>query len=112
MYVEARISQFGDLLSKELDSVNRVAEDDGLVNFQLREEGVKAVDLLAFLDVGIELSNTPKGKLFHQIDGVRFGNVLLAKVLHSNGEGGTEQADLMGLVTEINNLLKDWLKLR
>ena len=37
MYVETGISQLGYLLGKELDTINRVTEDDRLVNFQLRE---------------------------------------------------------------------------
>lgn len=35
MAVEARVAEFGDFLSKQLDSVGRVAEDDGLVDLQL-----------------------------------------------------------------------------
>jgi hypothetical protein len=39
--VEARVAELGDLLGEELDSVRRVAEDDGLVNLKLsgREGG-------------------------------------------------------------------------
>ena len=90
MYVETGVSQFRYLLGKELDAVNRVTEDDGLVNLELGEEGVKAVNLLAFLDVGIELGNTPKGKFFHQIDRIGLWHVLGTKVLNGDGEGGTE----------------------
>lgn len=112
VYIEARVAQLCDFLSEKLDTVNRVAEDDGLVNLQLGEEGVEAVDLLPFLNVGIELGNTPKGKLLHQVNGVGFGNVLLAEVPDGHGEGGAEKTNLMGLVAEINNFLEDGLEFR
>ena len=34
--IEARIAELGDLLGQELHAVNRVAEDDGLVDLELR----------------------------------------------------------------------------
>ena len=34
--VEARVAEFGDLLGEELDAVGGVAEDDGLVDLELR----------------------------------------------------------------------------
>ena len=43
--VEAAEAQFGDLLGKELNSLSRIAEDDWLVDLELREEGIEAVDL-------------------------------------------------------------------
>lgn len=38
--VEARVSQLGDFLSEKLDTIGGVAEDDGLIDLKLREEGV------------------------------------------------------------------------
>lgn len=90
MYVEAGISQLRDFLGEELNTVDRVAEDDGLVDLKLGEKGVEAVNLLSFFDVGVELSDTPEGKLLHQVDGIGFGNMLLAKFLDSHRKGGTE----------------------
>jgi hypothetical protein len=37
--VEARVSQFGDLLGEKLNSVGRVTENDRLVDLQLEELG-------------------------------------------------------------------------
>jgi hypothetical protein len=34
--VEAGVAEFGNLLGEQLDSVCRVAEDDGLVDLELR----------------------------------------------------------------------------
>mmetsp|Transcript_2510 Transcript_2510/g.4648 ORF Transcript_2510/g.4648 Transcript_2510/m.4648 type:complete len:205 (-) Transcript_2510:386-1000(-) len=90
MYVEAGVSKLRDFLGEELNAIDRVAEDDGLVNLQLGEEGVEAVDLLAFFDVGVELGDTPQGELFHQVDGIGFGNVLLAEFFDGHWEGGAE----------------------
>ena len=110
MYVEAGVSQLGDFLGEELDAVDRVAEDDGLVNLQLGKKSIEAVDLLPFLDVGVELGDTPKGELLHQIDRVGFGDVLLAEFLDGHGEGSAEEAYLMRLVAEVDNFLEDWLE--
>ena len=43
--VEARVAELGDLLGEELDAVDRVAEDDGLVDLELGEQGVEAMHL-------------------------------------------------------------------
>ena len=102
MYVEAGVAKLGDLLGQELNAVDRVAEDNRLIDLKLGEEGVEAVDLLPFLDVGVKLGDAPKGELLHQVDGVGLGNVLLAEFLDGHGECGTEKTNLMGLVAEIN----------
>lgn len=90
VYVEARVAQLRDFLGEELDAVHRVAENNGLIDLQLGEESVEAVYLLALLDVGVELGNAPEGELLHQVDGIGFGDVLLAEFLDGNGEGGAE----------------------
>lgn len=41
-------------------TVDRVAEDDGLVHLQLREECIEAVHLLTLRYEGVELGNTLK----------------------------------------------------
>jgi hypothetical protein len=56
--VVARIAQLCNLLRKQLDPVNRVAENDALIDFKLGEEGVQAMDLLSLFDVRIELGDT------------------------------------------------------
>ena len=60
MDVEARVAKLGNFLGEEFHAVDRVAEDDGLVDFQLGEEGVEAVNLLPLFDIGVELGDTPK----------------------------------------------------
>lgn len=90
VYVETRVAQLCDFLGEELDTVDGVAEDNGLVDLQLGEESVEAVDLLALLDVGVELGDAPEGELLHQVDGIGFGDVLLAEFLDGDGEGGAE----------------------
>lgn len=111
MYIEAGVSQLCDLLGQELDAVDRVAEDDGLINLQLGEESVEAVDFLSLLDVGVKLGDAPEGEFLHQLDGIGVGNVLLAEFFNGDGEGCTEQTNLMVLVAEINKLFKDGLEL-
>lgn len=94
--VEARVAEFGDLLGEEFDAVGRVAEDDGLVDLELRartsarsgrqqngegtdlgEESVEAVDLLPFLQEGVVLSDSAKGELVHEVDLVRLVHPLV-----------------------------------
>ncbi len=110
MDIEAGVSEFGDLLRQELDAIDRVAEDDRLIDLELGEEGVEAVDLLPFLDVGVKLGDSPKGELLHQVDGIWLGDVLLAEFLDGHREGGTEETDLMRLVAKFNQFLKDGLE--
>ena len=56
MRVEAGVSQFSDFLSQQLDAVRRVAEDNGLINLQFREESVETVHFLLFLHEAVVLS--------------------------------------------------------
>lgn len=110
--VVAGVSELGNLLGQELDAVDRVAEDDGLVDLELGEEGVEAVDLLPLFDVGVELGDAPEGQLLHEVDAVGIRDEFLAERLNRHGERGGEEADLMSLVTEVDDLLEDGLELR
>lgn len=38
--VKARVPQLGDFFGKQFDAIDRVAENDGLVDFEFREESV------------------------------------------------------------------------
>lgn len=55
--VEAAVAKLGNLLGQQLNTVDAVAKDDALVDFELGKERVEAVHLLALLDKGVELSN-------------------------------------------------------
>jgi len=57
--VVARIAELGDFLGQKFHAVDRVAENDTLVDLQLSEESVEAVNLLALFDVCVELRDTP-----------------------------------------------------
>ena len=48
--VEAKVS---DLLGQQLHSLGGIAEDDGLVDLQLRKQGVQTVKFLSLLKEGI-----------------------------------------------------------
>ncbi len=63
--VEAGIVQFGDLLSEKLDAISGIAKDDRLIDLESREEGVEAMDLLAFVDIAVVLRNTSERQLVH-----------------------------------------------
>ena len=62
--VEAAVPELGDLFREQLNAVHGIAEDDGLVDLQLGEEGVEAVDLV-FDSVGgwwMETEEEEEGK--------------------------------------------------
>ena len=67
---EAGVTKLGDLLGQQLHSLHRVAEYDALVDLELREKRVEAVDFLALLHVGVVLGHTFQSQLVHQVDGV------------------------------------------
>lgn len=59
MNVKARVAELSDFLGEKLDTVDRVAKDNALVDFKFGEKGVQAMDLLLFFDEGVELGNAP-----------------------------------------------------
>lgn len=65
MNVVTGISQLGDFLGKKLHTIDRVAKNDTLVDLKLGEQGVQAVYLLPFFDVGIELGDTSQCEFIH-----------------------------------------------
>jgi hypothetical protein len=73
MDVIARVSQFGNLLRKQLNAVHGVAENNALVDFQLGKQGVEAMYLLPFFNICIKLKNTAEGKLVHEVNAVGLG---------------------------------------
>lgn len=110
--VVARVSKLGNLLSQQFHTVDRVAENDTLIDLQFGEKGVKTVDLLSFFDVCVKLSDTPKRKFVHKIDTVRVGDKLLAESFDCHREGGTEETNLVLLITVVDDLLQYRLELR
>ena len=103
--VEARVAQLGDLLREQLNTGRAVAEDDGLVDLQLAEQGVETVDLLLLLNERVVLGNSAERQLVHQVDLVRVAHVLVFERLHNIGEGCREKHDLPILRVELQKLL-------
>ena len=68
------------------------------------------MDLLSLFDVGVELGDSPQRQLVHEVDIVGTFDEFLAETFDGNGEGGTEQADLVFWVTKANDLLEDRLE--
>jgi hypothetical protein len=102
--VKARVSELGDFLGKKFDSVGGIAEDDRLVDLELGEEGVQAVDLLLLFDKGVVLGNTPQSELIHQVNLIGTGHVLIRKVLDRQRECGGEKHNLPVLGVELQKL--------
>ena len=74
--------------------MDRVAEDDRLVDRQLGEERVEAVDLLPLLHKGVELGDAAEGQLLHEVDDVRLLEVPVLEGLDRDREGRGVEADL------------------
>ena len=75
MYVCAIVDQslptkLGYLLSQQFHSLDRVTEDDALVDLELGEERVQTVDFLSLLNVSVVLGDALQCQLIHQVDGV------------------------------------------
>ena len=95
--VVAAVAELCNLLGEELDPLSGVAEDDALVDLQLGEERVEAVDLLPLLHEGVVLGDSLQGQFVHQVDLVRISHVLPHEGLDREGEGGRIKEDLSGL---------------
>mmetsp|Transcript_97126 Transcript_97126/g.258092 ORF Transcript_97126/g.258092 Transcript_97126/m.258092 type:complete len:271 (-) Transcript_97126:782-1594(-) len=91
---EARVVELRDLLGEELHAGHGVAEDDGLVDLQLGEEGVQAVHLLALLHEGVELRDALQRELVHEVDLVRLRHVPVLELHDGHGEGRGVHEDL------------------
>ena len=86
--VEARRPELSDLPCQELHTVHAVAEDDRLVDLQLLEERVQAVQLLVLLHERVELRHSLQGQLVHQVCLVHRGShVLVHERFHCRREG-------------------------
>ena len=110
--VVARIAELSDLLRQQFDAVDRVAENDTLVDFQFREQCVQAVHLLSLLNVRIKLCDTAERQFVHQVDAVGTWYEFLAEILNGDWKGRTEQTDLMFRIAIFDNLFQNGLKLR
>jgi hypothetical protein len=109
--VVAGVAEFSDFLRKQLDAIDRVAKDDTLIDFQFGKERVEAVDLLPLLDICIKLCDPSKREFIHEVDTVWIRDELFAEGFDSDRKGCAEQADLMVLVAQGDDLFQDWLKL-
>lgn len=81
MRVEAGISKLGYFLCKQLHSVCRVAENDGLIDLEFREQGIEAVNFLFLFYETVVLGDTSKSKFVHQVDFIRISHVFILGTL-------------------------------
>lgn len=92
---QAHPTQVGDFLGQQLDAADAVAEDDGLVDLQLGEERVEAVQLLALVDKGVVLGYALERERVHEVDDVGVGRqVFVLEALDGVRKGGREEHDL------------------
>ena len=108
--VVARVTKLSYFLGQKFHTVYRIAENNALVDLQLGKEGIEAVDLLALLDVGVELRNSPERELVHEIDTVWVRDMVLTERLDRDRKGRAEETDLVVFVAKTNDLLKDGLE--
>lgn len=65
--IETGITKFRDFLGEEFHSIGGIAKDDRLVDLQLREQRVQAVDFLLFFNECVVLCYTSECELIHEI---------------------------------------------
>ncbi len=107
MGIETGIAKFGDLLCQKFHAVCGVAEDDGLVDLELGEEGVQAVDFLLLFDEGVVLGDSAESEFVHEIDLVGISHMLIFELFDNHWEGCAEQHDLSIFGVEVEELLDD-----
>ena len=90
MDVVARVAQLSNLLSEQLDPIDRVAKDNALIDFKLCKKCMEAVHLLSLFDVRIELRDTSECQFLHEVDAIGVWHKLLAESLDCDGKGGTK----------------------
>lgn len=110
--VEAGVTELGDFPGEQLDTSDAVAEDNRLVDLQLAEQSVQAVDLLLFFNEGVVLGDTLQREFLHEVDDVRFAQVLVLEFLDGNRESSRVQENLSVLRHEVDNLGDDGLEFR
>jgi len=64
-----RVAELNNLLSQELDSHRRIAEDNRLGDVELTEKSIEAMDFMLLVDIAVVLGDTFEGELVHDIDG-------------------------------------------
>lgn len=105
--VEAAVAELGDLFGEQLDTVSRIAKDDGLVDLELGKERVETVHFLAFLNESVVLRDTAQRELVHEVDLVGLDHVAVLEILDDERERGREEHDLPLLGEEAEELLHD-----
>lgn len=93
--VKTGISHLGNLLGQKFHSFCILTENDCLVNIELGEKGIKAMDFFFFFKVSIVLGHTFKGQFIHQINELWLRHVLLLKASYSNWIGRREKRDVL-----------------
>mmetsp|Transcript_73835 Transcript_73835/g.213891 ORF Transcript_73835/g.213891 Transcript_73835/m.213891 type:complete len:265 (+) Transcript_73835:476-1270(+) len=106
------VAELCDLLCEKFHTRHRIAEDDRLIDLQLREQCVQAVHLLALLDERVELRDAFEGELVHQVDFMRFGHVLVLELQDGHREGRREHQDLPVSRQKLEKVFDDRLELR
>jgi len=86
MNVEARITKFGDLLRQQLDSIYTITKNDRLIDLQLGEESVEAMDFLPLLNIVFLFFHSFDSKFFHNIDFLWFPQESIFEVFYSDRE--------------------------
>mmetsp|Transcript_53035 Transcript_53035/g.60775 ORF Transcript_53035/g.60775 Transcript_53035/m.60775 type:complete len:339 (-) Transcript_53035:703-1719(-) len=109
--IEAGVSEFSDLFGQQFYTVGGVTEYYTLVNLQLGEEGVQAMNLLLFFDESIVLGNTLQSEFFHQIDCIGIGQILVLELLDSDGESSRVQQNLATGRHVLDKSFNDFLEL-
>ena len=111
MNIEARVSKLSDLLGKKFDTFCILAEDDGLIDVQLGEERVQAVQFLSFLQVGVELGDSLERELLHQIYEFGVWHILLLERSNGHWVSSWEKRNLLILWHDVKDFADNNLEI-
>ena len=106
-----RVAELDNLLSQELDSHRRIAEDNRLGDVELTEKSIEAMDFMLLVDIAVVLGDTFEGELVHDIDGFAALEVFLDEAFDLHWISSWEKHDLARLGEEIDDLLNDGLEI-
>jgi hypothetical protein len=102
----------GNLASEELNSLGRVAEDDGLTNFEFGHQRVQTVQLLLLLQIGVVLGNTLESQFVSQSDKGGIGHVLDAESVNLDRVSRRVHHDLAIRAHQLNDVLNRLFEIR
>lgn len=105
---EAGVAKLCDLLGQQLHSGHRVTKNNCLVDLELGEQSVEAMNLLPLFNKCTTVHNTLSGRFILQVDFMCICHEAILDVQDGLGESGRVHQNLAFLGKELDEILNDW----